>query len=575
MLSKKMGISGKFISVISLITIIILAAIAVGTISLTGNVLERQVQSAVERLKTEQGNEEKLLRNQLLAKGELLAELMADSAREMILNYEHELLVPLAHSLEKDQDILSLTFFDSSGNPLTTKVEAHRNAHIIKKDIALSGEVLGSVELELSFSSVDEAIMALAARIEEMSHSTESAKAQATHSITKQIALYSSVGLIALCLVIFTLFSRMIVKPLKDGIALAEAIESGNLSKRLTINSQDELGQLAQALNHMADELAEKVRMTEIIADGDLTSEITLTSAEDQFGRSLQKMVTNLSDLLGETQKGSAEIVSGSAQVSQTSQSLSQGATHQASSLEEITASLSEMSSQTSLNAENANRANQQSVEVQQAAQNGSIQMQTMVSAMVEINEAGQNISKIIKTIDEIAFQTNLLALNAAVEAARAGQHGKGFAVVAEEVRNLAARSAKAAEETAGLIEGSVAKTENGSVIARQTAESLQGIVEGVSNVTGLVAEITASSNEQAQGINQINQGLTQIDSVTQQNTANAEESAAAAEELSGQARKLQQLVQRFTLRNDQQVQFSTSHDTSNSMSNIGWVQGG
>ena len=175
--------------------------------------------------------------------------------------------------------------------------------------------------------------------------------------------------------------------------------------------------------------------------------------------------------------------------------------------------------------------------------------MAAMVAAHGRDQRVGPETSaKLSKPLTKSPSRPNLLALNAAVEAARAGQHGKGFAVVAEEVRNLAARSAKAASETADLIEGSVSKTENGSQIAQQTSKALEEIVGSITKVTDLVAEIAAASNEQAQGISQVNQGLGQIDEGVQQNTATAEESAAASEELSSQAAHLQHMLSRFKL---------------------------
>jgi methyl-accepting chemotaxis protein len=273
---------------------------------------------------------------------------------------------------------------------------------------------------------------------------------------------------------------------------------------------------------------------------------VELASEHDQFGLALQEMVNGLNTMVAEINSASEQIVSGSSQVSDVSQYLSQGATEQAASIEEITSSMEEISGQTRQNSDNAATASKLSQDASRAAATGNNNMQDMVTAMNEINRAGSDISRIIKVIDEIAFQTNLLALNAAVEAARAGQHGKGFAVVAEEVRNLAARSAKAASETSDLIKSSVEKAGNGLRIAEITAESLEQINSGISKVDALVAEISSAAKEQAEGIAQVNEGLSQIDQVTQQNTASAEEGAASAEELSSQAQHLRSLLVKF-----------------------------
>lgn len=267
------------------------------------------------------------------------------------------------------------------------------------------------------------------------------------------------------------------------------------------------------------------------------------------MGDSLEYLITALNGFVAEINSAADSVAAGSKQVSISSQELSQGSTEQASSVEEITAAMTQIAAQTKQNAINANEANDVSNKVREEAERGNRQMNEMLQAMDEINESSANISKIIKVIDEIAFQTNILALNAAVEAARAGQHGKGFAVVAEEVRNLAARSANAAKETTDLIEGSIEKVEAGTKIANETAKALGQIVEGVSKTYALVADIASASNEQATGITQINTGITQVSNVTQSNTATAQESAAASEELSGQAQILKDTVSKFKLK--------------------------
>ncbi len=259
-----------------------------------------------------------------------------------------------------------------------------------------------------------------------------------------------------------------------------------------------------------------------------------------RVARSISDPVKRVADTLA---AGADQTASAASQVSAASQSLAEGASEQAASLEETSSSLEEMSSMTKRNAETANRVKELGSQARQAGDAGVRDMAEMAAAMAAIKASSDDIAKIIKVIDEIAFQTNILALNAAVEAARAGEAGMGFAVVADEVRNLAQRAAQAAKETAGKIEDAVQKSARGAEISAKVARSLEEIVTKARQVDEMAAEVATASQEQSQGIEQVNTAVSQMDKVTQTNAASAEESASAAEELNVQAESLKEAV--------------------------------
>ncbi len=301
-----------------------------------------------------------------------------------------------------------------------------------------------------------------------------------------------------------------VIQPIDEAAAALDEIAAGRLAVRMTGVYEGDHRKIAVALNHTID---------------------------------------TFNEVLGELNHSAGQVAAAAGQVANSSQMLSQAASEQAGTIQEITATAGAIAQQTRQNARSADQAHRLTEETKAFAIEGESRMGAMLEAMAAIHEEAGNIAKIIKVIDEIAFQTNILALNAAVEAARAGQHGKGFAVVAEEVRGLATRSAGAARETAALIESSLHKAETGRQIAAQTDEALHRIVMGVGTAADLVRAIALASNEQASGIALVDQGLSQVARVTQGNSAAAEQSAAASQEMSGQAELLKGLVGKFQLR--------------------------
>ncbi len=346
-----------------------------------------------------------------------------------------------------------------------------------------------------------------------------------------------------------------ITQPLESASERLKSLADGNLTDPVNIpKTQDELYELTNALQDTVNSL--KLYITKItdalvnISEGNLTDRVHGSFNGDfiKIKSTFNTILLSLIDTFSNIRNAADQVNNGANQVSNGAQALSQGATEQASAIQELSATISDVSQQINNNAKSAKQAESIVDNTMANIISCNDDMNKMLGAMEEINVSSNEISKIIKVIDDIAFQTNILALNAAVEAARAGSAGKGFAVVADEVRSLAAKSAEAAKQTTALIEGSVETVDRGSKIAKQTAKSLAEIVNMSKDIDDIVKNISKASENQAESIHQINTGIDQISAVVQTNTATAEQSAAASEELSGQSLLLTNMIAKFRL---------------------------
>ncbi len=346
-----------------------------------------------------------------------------------------------------------------------------------------------------------------------------------------------------------------VILPIKEAAAVLKAMSNGDLNVRVQGEYQGDHGEIKNSLNDTLDALSKYVGEISYflmeMANSNLVLEVTSDYKGDfvQIKDALNGIIRSLNKVLGDMSQAADLVDSGAQQVSDSSMSLSQGTVEQAANIEDLTLSLSRIADQTKSSATNANLTNEAIHKTTGNATKGNEQLVEMVEAIKDIDNASQQISNIIKLIEEIAFQTNILALNAAVEAARAGDNGKGFAVVAGEVRNLASRSTLAAQESAIIIEESLNKVSHGTRLANETAESLQGILSGIEQASILVEDIATNANIQATEVGRINMGLEQLSHVIQSNSASAQESAAASEELLAQADRLKKMSEEFKLK--------------------------
>ncbi|MCV2349572.1 methyl-accepting chemotaxis protein [Paucibacter sp. Y2R2-4] len=384
-------------------------------------------------------------------------------------------------------------------------------ARIQKTDLSGSNEAIKYIKSDVTPQGilVDQALSALSLQKETDAKAVSDANDELYHSSRNMTVVLIVLGVVV-GVGLGLSISRNVTQPLARAVEGAQAMSDGDMTVRFDVSGRDETSQLLQALDHMRE------RLREIVS----------------------------------TVRGNSEsVATGSGQIAQGNADLSQRTEEQASALEQTAATMDELSSTVRNNADNAKQANQLALGASQVASQGGDVVGEVVETMKGINDSSKKISDIISVIDGIAFQTNILALNAAVEAARAGEQGRGFAVVASEVRSLAQRSAEAAKEIKVLINASVERVEQGTVLVDKAGVTMTEIVTAIRRVTDIVGEISSASSEQSSGIAQVGEAITQMDKVTQQNAALVEESAAAAESLRVQADQLVQAVAIFKLR--------------------------
>ncbi len=495
--------------------------------------------------------QEEQLRLNYANKGELLGNLTSKITPELVMGFDMFTLKTIATELLADEDVIKIEILDPTGKQVILEEEPAKSDSImvIDREIKTDPKKLGVEQLVGTLKiSIDQYRL--------LESKAEFKKELATKVFRMVVGfVFLTILLnILIAVTINMILKKVVITPIRRGIDLVTAVaEQGNISidvdeQFASVEKSYEMSLLAGAMKKLVEAENDIVKLTSSMAEGVWNELPKSRSSKDELSHSLRDMIEHVNETLMSVRQMSSQVSDVSQSLSNSGQDLSMGASDQMQSIQHVISAMKTLSAETQESADKARDARQYSAKVNSIADTGNAQMNDLNTAMEAIKHSSDAIKKIIKTIDDIAFQTNLLALNAAVEAARAGQHGKGFAVVADEVRTLASRSAKAAQETAVLIEDSNSKVQNGILIAVQTGSSLKEIVTGVDKINSSLEEISTAALSQVGGIQGISEKIGAIEHVTQKTSGTAQETAAMAQELSAQAQVLNELLAQFEL---------------------------
>ena len=505
---KKLGITGKFITLISVVTIVLLTFIALSIISTARKYQAQQAEASINLFKDEQAHEKKLLRDGLLRKGKSMAALMAQTAVGSIIGYDFDALEEVAKSAAADPDIEFVTFYDKDKKPITSQASEHEGLETIRQKIMFDKEAIGSVEVGINLDFVKKNAAQIQSHIETLTTQAAEANAEASRAIMYRVVIFAAAGVFLLCVIVYWSFRAIVIKPISGVVAGLKDIAEGegDLTKRLEASSKDELGDLARWFNTFLEKLQRIIKDIAGNAETLAESSTELSSISKQLSSGTEQTSAKANTVAAAAEEMSSNMTSVAAATEQASTNVGTVAT----AAEQMTGTINEIAKNT---------------EKAQAITGEAVSQAKSASGKVdELGQAAKEISKVTETITEISEQTNLLALNATIEAARAGEAGKGFAVVANEIKELARQTASATGEIKEKIEGIQGSTEGTIGQIEQISKVINDVNEIVTTTATAVEEQSVTTKEIANNVAQASQGIAEVtENVAQSSTVAAD----------------------------------------------------